>query len=68
MSTVDGHTYPPDFKTTEQYLEDKLFILENHLMIHPTKEEREYLATLKTQTQIDNAIRRIMSAFYDYKY
>lgn len=65
MAIVEHRTCPPLFKDAKSYLKKRLYILEEHFMIHPTNEERAYLSTLKTQNEIDNAIWRIMNAFYD---
>lgn len=64
MAIVDRRTCPP-FKTPESYLKKKLNILENQFMIHPTEEQRKHLSALTTQTEINNAIWRIMDAYYD---
>lgn len=65
MAMAPGATYNPKWKNSQQYLEKKLQILTEHFCITPTEEQKNRLATLTTQVQIDNAILSIIDAFYN---
>lgn len=65
MAIVEHRTCPPLFKDAKSYIEKKLFELDDSFMIPITENERAYINTLETQYEIDNAIWRIMNAFYD---
>ncbi len=59
---LDGATYSPKWKgNAEKYLEGKLKILTDHFCITPTEREMTHLKTLKTPTEIDNAILTIIN-------
>lgn len=61
---LDGSSYNPKWKgNASKYLEAKLKILmdKQGFCITPTEREMEHLETLKTQTEIDNAILSIIN-------
>ena len=66
MDLLVGSTYNPKWKNAEQYLEGKLKILNDGFRIVPTEMEMKHLKSLKTQTQIDNAILTIIDRRYGW--
>ena len=60
---ITGHS--PVFKTPKKYVEEKLKILCRDFCINATEEEIAHLNTLKTQTQIDNAVLSIINRHWD---
>ena len=50
----------PIFRTPEKYIEDKLKILKRDFLIRPTAKELEHVMSLKTEYEIDTAIRKII--------
>lgn len=58
---TEGATYNPKWKNAEQYLKGKLKILTGHFCITLTESEMTHLQSLKTQTEIDNAILSIIN-------
>jgi hypothetical protein len=61
---LDGATYNPKWNgNAKKYLEGKLNILMDRqgFCITPTESEMNHLKSLKTQTEIDNAILTIIN-------
>ena len=50
-----------EFGNPKQYVRDKLNMLRDEMYIQPTLEEIEHLRTLKTEGDIDRAVRDIIN-------
>lgn len=54
-------SHAPTFKNTEQFLQAKLKMLVQDFCIHPTETEIKHLQTLKTEREINCAVRQIIN-------
>lgn len=54
-------TYIPKFENPEQFIEAKLEMLRGHLKITPTIEEINHLYELKTEYEINAAVKTILN-------
>jgi hypothetical protein len=53
--------HAPQFKNAEQYIQAKLTMLTKDFCIEPTKTEIKHLHELKTEKEIDCAVRQIIN-------
>ena len=54
-------SHAPQFKNAGQYIKAKLRVLVNDFCIYPTKTEIEHLYELKTESEINRAVRQIIN-------
>lgn len=50
-----------EFQNPKQYVDDKLEMLRNEMYIYPSPEEIAHLRTLKTEGDIDRAVKSIIN-------
>lgn len=60
MDWEKNDSYFATFVSPEQYIEAKLDMLQNEMYIKPTAEELEHLREMKTEANIDMAVRGII--------
>lgn len=54
-------TYIPKFENPNQFIEEKIKMLHRHFKIHPTDAEINHLYELKTEGDINAAIKTILN-------
>ena len=54
-------TYIPKFENPYQFIEEKLRMLRHHFKIDPTNEEIDHLYELKTEYEINAAVKTILN-------
>ena len=58
--TLHGGNWAEEFRNPKQYVDHKLKMLRNHMMIDPTEYEILHLRSLKTEGDIDRAVASII--------
>ena len=58
-------SYIPKFENPNQFIEEKLVMLHDHLKITPTNEEINHLYELKTEYEINAAVKTIINNHWE---